>query len=79
VRRAWQSSFKRLPPDLARGPYFYLPPTGTDEQRMVRLEQIAKFGIPGTDMPGHEYLSETDIASIGLRLSQVIAQSDQQP
>jgi len=79
VRRAWQSSFKRLPTDLAKGPYFYLPPAGSGEQRMVRLEQIAKFGIPGTDMPGHEYLSDADIASIGLWLSQVIAQPDQQP
>jgi cytochrome c oxidase cbb3-type subunit 2 len=79
VRRAWQSSFKRLPPDLATGPYFYLPPSGFEKRRTIRLEQIAKFGIPGTDMPGHEYLSDGDIASISLWLSQVIAQSNQQP
>ena len=79
TRRAWQSNFKRLPPDLAKGPYFYLSPSGFQEQRTVRLEQIAKFGIPGTDMPGHEYLSDRDIASISLWLSQVIARSNQQP
>jgi cytochrome c oxidase cbb3-type subunit 2 len=79
TRRAWQSNFKRLPPDLAKGPYFYLSPSGSQQQRTVRLEQIAKFGIPGTDMPGHEYLSDRDIASIGLWLSQVIARSNQQP
>ena len=45
----------------------------------MRLAQIAKFGIPGTDMPGHEYLSDKDIASIGLWLSQHIAQSNQKP
>jgi cytochrome c oxidase cbb3-type subunit 2 len=78
VRREWQSSFKRLPPDLARGPYFYLSPSNP-RQRLIRLEQIAKFGVPGTDMPGHEYLSDNDIASISLWLSQVIAQSEQQP
>jgi cytochrome c oxidase cbb3-type subunit 2 len=79
VRRAWQSSFKRLPSELSKGPYFYLPPADPQERRTVRLEQIAKFGIPGTDMPGHEYLSDRDIASISLWLSQVIAQSSQQP
>jgi cytochrome c oxidase cbb3-type subunit 2 len=78
VRREWQSSFKRLPPDLARGPYFYLSPSNP-KLRLTRLEQIAKFGIPGTDMPGHEYLPDRDIASISLWLSQVIAQSEQQP
>lgn len=76
TRRAWQSSFKRLPPDLAAGPYFYLPPSGPSRQRMIRLAQIAKFGIPGTDMPGHEYLSDADIASISLWLSQITAQSN---
>ena len=61
-----------------KGPYFYLSPSNP-RQRLIRLEQIAKFGIPGTDMPGHEYLSDRDIASISLWLSQVIAQSNQQP
>jgi cytochrome c oxidase cbb3-type subunit 2 len=45
---------------------------------MDRLAQIAKFGIPGTDMPGHEYLSDQQIASISLWLSQNIAQLDQE-
>ena len=77
TRRMWQSSFKRLPPDLSMGPYLYLPSAAAKRQRTIRLEQIAKFGIPGTDMPGHEYLSDTDIASIRLWLSQIMAQSNQ--
>ena len=76
TRRAWQSSYKRLPPDLAKGPWLYLPSSDSLEQRMVRLAQITKFGIPGTDMPGHEYLSDSDLASISLWLSQDIAQSN---
>jgi cytochrome c oxidase cbb3-type subunit 2 len=75
----WQAHFRRLPPDLSVGPYSYLPLSGPPAQRVNRLAQIAKFGIPGTDMPGHEYLSDADIASISLWLSQVIAQSSQQP
>ena len=74
TRLNWQANFKRLPPDLAVGPYFYLPPSGLDAVRFDRLAQITKFGIPGTDMPGHEYLPDNQIASISLWLSQLIAQ-----
>ena len=75
VRNRWRSSFKRLPPDFTSGPYSHLPPPEMAEERFDRIAQIAKFGIPGTDMPGHEYLPDTDIASIGRWLSQNIAQS----
>ncbi len=75
----WQAHFRRLPPDLTVGPYYDLPLSGPPAQRTNRLAQIAKFGIPGTDMPGHEYLSDADIASISLWLSQVIAQTGQKP
>ncbi len=69
TRLRWQAEFKRLPPDLATGPFFYLNPAGPTDERRVRLAQIAKFGIPGTDMPGHEYLSDNEIASIAFWLS----------
>jgi cytochrome c oxidase cbb3-type subunit 2 len=72
TRMVWQTWFKRLPPDLAVGPFFYLPPSGPRTERELRLAQIVKFGVPGTDMPGHEYLSDNDIASIALWLSQPI-------
>ncbi len=75
----WQAHFRRLPPDLTVGPYLYLQPSDSRQLRMIHLAQIAKFGIPGTDMPGHEYLSDADIASISLWLSQVIAQTGQKP
>ena len=39
------------------------------------LRRSDKFGIPGTDMPGHEYLPDRDIASMSLWLSQFIVQS----
>jgi cytochrome c oxidase cbb3-type subunit 2 len=72
----WEAGFKRLPPDLAVGPYFHLPPSADDAQRRDRIARIIKFGIPGTDMPGHEYLSDDEIASISLWLSQSIGQLD---
>lgn len=70
----WQAHFKRMPPDLTVGPFLHLQPTDTHAQRIDRLAQIAKFGIPGTDMPGHEYLPDTEIASISLWLSKSMRQ-----
>jgi cytochrome c oxidase cbb3-type subunit 2 len=78
-RTRWETHFKRLPPDLAVGPYLHLPPSGDDAQRRDRLARIVKFGIHETDMPGHEYLSDNEIASISLWLSQSIGQLDQKP
>jgi cbb3-type cytochrome c oxidase subunit II len=77
TRLIWQANFKRLPPDLRVGPFFYLPPYGPTEQRMDRLAQIVKFGVAGTDMAGHEYLPDNEIASISLWLSQSNAQLSQ--
>jgi len=77
TRRTWHLSFKHLPANLPNGPYLYLSSTDSQLQRITRLAQIAKFGISGTDMPGHEYLPDEDIASISLWLTQTIAQSNQ--
>jgi mono/diheme cytochrome c family protein len=75
----WAVRFKRLPPDLTVGPFFHLPTSDDPLQRRNRLARIAKFGIYKTDMPGHEYLSDTEIASLSLWLSQQIGQSIQNP
>ncbi len=74
TRQAWQADFRRLPPDLHAGPWGYIPTTDTSQQRERRIAQIVKFGIPGTDMPGHEYLSDREVASLSLWLGQSIAQ-----
>jgi len=37
-------------------------------QPQTKLAQIARFGMPGTDMPGHEYLNEPNLASVALWL-----------
>jgi cytochrome c oxidase cbb3-type subunit 2 len=70
TRLAWQSKFKRLPPNLQTGPWLYVPASDTSQARILRIAQIVKFGIPATDMPGHEYLSGKDIASIAVLLNQ---------
>jgi cytochrome c oxidase cbb3-type subunit 2 len=43
------------------------------------IARIVKFGLPGTDMPGHEVLSDEGIASISLWLTRKIAQSPNVP
>ncbi len=76
-RTRWQANFKRLPPDLTVGPYLHLSPSDDDAHRRDNLARIVKFGIPGTDMPGHEYLPDNETASIALWLSRVMGQLSQ--
>lgn len=64
TRSAWSSEWKRLPPDLTEGPWLHLSPEASDARRMQSLARIIKFGIAGTDMPGHEYFTDRQIASI---------------
>ena len=73
TRERWRNSFRRLPPDLMTGPYLHLSPSDSPEQRSFKIARIVKFGLPGTDMPGHEYLPDGDIASISIWLAQNMA------
>jgi mono/diheme cytochrome c family protein len=68
TRTQWHTSFHHLPTLLSTGPYLDLTTTTTP----TRLAQIIKFGIPHTDMPGHEYLSDADIASLTLYVQQTL-------
>ena len=36
--------------------------------RLRRLCEIIKFGLAGTDMPGHEYLSDSQVAAIARQI-----------
>jgi cytochrome c oxidase cbb3-type subunit 2 len=72
TRSAWRSQIKRPPPNLQAGPWPHIPASYIGNQRILRLAQIIKFGIPMTDMPGHEYLSDKDIASISIWLNQTM-------
>ncbi|HEY4961786.1 MAG TPA: cytochrome c, partial [Terriglobales bacterium] len=69
TRLKWHASFKRLPPDLRVGPFLHVSDSASPSDRKDRLARIVKFGIAGTDMPGHEYLSDENIASLSLWLA----------
>jgi cytochrome c oxidase cbb3-type subunit 2 len=75
----WAGHFKRLPPDLTVGPYLHLSLAEDIAERRNHIARIVKFGVHGTDMPGHEYLPDNEIASISLWLSQQIRQPSQNP
>jgi cytochrome c oxidase cbb3-type subunit 2 len=70
TRTTWHASFTRLPPDLT---FLSRSNHNLSAERRDRIAQVIKFGIPGTDMPGHEYLSDSDIASISFWLTRKTA------
>lgn len=55
------SSLAKRPTDLDRGPFIWTP-SGPDLGN--RIARTIKFGLPGTDMPGHETLDDTQIVSL---------------
>ena len=54
-------NFAKPPANLATGPFLSTSPGANLELRVARL---IKFGRPGTDMPGHETLSDGEIRSL---------------
>jgi cytochrome c oxidase cbb3-type subunit 2 len=69
TRRKWGTSFATPPSDLRAGPSRFVR-EGDPVARQSHIARIARFGIPGTDMPGHEYLNDLQIASLTLWLTQ---------
>jgi hypothetical protein len=61
---------RRARSKLHDSPSQSLDRTDTAEEQEIHLARIVKFGIPGSDMPGHEYLSDQDASSLALWLIQ---------
>jgi cbb3-type cytochrome c oxidase subunit II len=70
TRTQYQSQFAQSPANIFTGPFKYLQSSPSVADHSAQLSRISKFGIPGTDMPGHEYLSDQQIASLTLYLMQ---------
>ena len=77
VRDAWGPSFKRLPPILNEDQLRIVPRAAPSTLRKLRIARIIKFGIPGTDMPGHEYLPDSQIATLSNWVAQISAAGPQ--
>jgi cytochrome c oxidase cbb3-type subunit 2 len=54
-------NFTRPPANLLDGPFIW---TAEPADRALQLARIIKFGIVGTDMPGHETLTDTEVVSL---------------
>jgi cbb3-type cytochrome c oxidase subunit II len=64
ARSKWSASFHRPPPDLANDGFQNVPAQATPLQLRTGIARITKFGLQGTDMAGHEYLPDEQIAAI---------------
>jgi cbb3-type cytochrome oxidase cytochrome c subunit len=70
TRITWQSSFLEQPAVLAAGALRVAQSASAQSLRFDHLAHIVKFGIPASDMAGHEHLSDKEIASLILWLTQ---------
>jgi cytochrome c oxidase cbb3-type subunit 2 len=69
-RLRWQSEFIESPAILSAGVMQTATANTPESARVDHLAQIIKFGIPDSDMAGHEYLSDHDVASLSKWLAQ---------
>ncbi|MEI6178686.1 MAG: hypothetical protein WCS43_17470, partial [Verrucomicrobiota bacterium] len=53
--------FSKPPANLAKGPFLW---TLTGEDLETRVARVIKFGVPGTDMPGHEVMTDAQIMAL---------------
>lgn len=60
--------FARPPTNLVDGPFIW---TGESADRANRLARIVKFGIVGTDMPGHETLTDDEVLALAGCLEEI--------
>lgn len=74
TRLRWQSEFIESPAILNFGAMQTSGDATAESARIEHIAQIIKFGIPNSDMAGHEYLSDKDIASLSSWLAQSTAQ-----
>ena len=74
TRLDWESEFIESPAILNSGAMPIGGGMTPQSARVDHLAQIIKFGIPNSDMAGHEYLPDKDIASLSSWLAQNTAQ-----
>ena len=51
----------KVPANLAKGPFIWSPESA---DRELKIQRIIKFGIFGTDMPGHETLNDEQVIEL---------------
>lgn len=74
TRLRWQAEFIETPAILTPGVFSSKSGGTAESAELNHLAQIIKFGIPNSDMAGHESLTDRDIASLSKWLVQVSAE-----
>jgi cytochrome c oxidase cbb3-type subunit 2 len=64
ARERWGKDFSVTPPNLATATLKAIPTHASATQKQIALERVIKFGVPGTNMPGHEYLPDSQVIAI---------------
>jgi cytochrome c oxidase cbb3-type subunit 2 len=59
--------FLKAPANLAKGPWIWSA-ARDDEAASTTISRIIRFGIPGTDMPGHEVWTEAQVQDVAAYL-----------
>ncbi len=62
--RRWGVDFLHKPQSLIAGRWKQIPANADFSEQRLDLARIIKFGMPGTDMPGHEYLPDAQIVAM---------------
>ncbi len=77
TRLKWQSQFIESPAVLTAPAVQSTFSSKPKTSQIDHFSQIIKFGIPNSDMAGHEYLSDKNIAVLSLWLAQSTAPPSQ--
>jgi mono/diheme cytochrome c family protein len=64
IRRRWGAKFRKPSPELDAETINKIAAGKSDAQLQVQLARTIRFGIPGTDMPGHETMPATQVKAI---------------
>ena len=64
ARERWGADFKVTPHNLVTAKLKHIPANASPAEEQLDLARIIKFGEPGTNMPGHEYLPSAEIVAM---------------
>ena len=71
MRQLVGKNLRRTAPDFMGGPFIYVPMSANTAWRTERIARIIKFGLPGTEMPGHEYLPDDDVLAMAAEVERL--------
>lgn len=71
--------FSPQPANLVEQNYRFIPRQLSSEETQVELARVIKFGVLGSSMPGHEYLTDQQIVDLVVYVSGFSVQAETRP